>query len=45
MSLKNGSAQRDTIVILDGLAADDDADRELRGAAKRVADLLRRKAR
>jgi HEAT repeat protein len=45
MSLKNGSPQRDTIVILDGLAAADDADRELRAAAKRVADILRRKGR
>jgi HEAT repeat protein len=45
MSLKNGSSQRDTIVILDGLAGADDADRELRAAAKRVADILRRKGR
>jgi HEAT repeat protein len=45
MSLKNGSPQRDTIVILDGLAADDEADRELRAAAKRVADILRQKGR
>ena len=43
--LKNGSPQRDTIVILDGLAGDEEADRELRAAAKRVADLLRRKGR
>ena len=45
MCLKNGSPQRDTIVILDGLAADDEQDRELRAAAKRVAELLKRKAR
>jgi hypothetical protein len=45
MCLKNGSAQRDTIVILDGLAANDEADRELRAAAKRVSELLRKKAR
>ena len=45
MCLKNGSPQRDTIVILDGIAADDDADRELRAAAKRVAELLRKKGR
>jgi HEAT repeat protein len=44
-ALKNGSPQRDTIVILDGLAADDDADRDLRATAKRVADLLRKKSR
>jgi HEAT repeat protein len=43
--LKNGSPQRETVVILDGLAADDDEDRELRAAAKRVADLLRKKGR
>jgi HEAT repeats len=44
-SLKNGSPQRETIVILDGLAANDDADRELRATAKRVAELLRKKGR
>jgi hypothetical protein len=43
--LKNGSPQRDTIVILEGLAGDDDADRELRAAGKRVAELLRKKGR
>jgi hypothetical protein len=45
MSLKNGSPQRDTIVILESLAGDDEADRELRGAAKRVAELLKKKGR
>ena len=45
MVLKNGSPQRDTIVILEGLAGDDDADRELRGAAKRVAEQLKKKGR
>jgi HEAT repeat protein len=45
MSLKNGSPQRDTIVILEGLAGDDEADRELRAAAKRVAELLKKKGR
>jgi HEAT repeat protein len=43
--LKNGSPQRDTIVILDGLAGDDESDRELRAAAKRVAELLKKKGR
>ena len=43
--LKNGSPQRDTIVILESLAGNDEADRELRAAAKRVAELLKRKAR
>jgi HEAT repeat protein len=45
MVLRNGSTQRDTIVILEGLAGDDDADRELRAAAKRVAELLKKKGR
>jgi hypothetical protein len=44
-ALKNGSAQRDTIVILEGLAANDEEDRELRTAAGRVADLLKKKGR
>jgi HEAT repeat protein len=44
MSLRNGSPQRDTIGILAALADDDDADRELRAAAAKVAQLLRRKA-
>ena len=43
--LRNGSPQRDTIVILEGLAADEDEDRELRAIAKRVAELLRKKSR
>jgi HEAT repeat protein len=43
--LKNASPQRDSIVLLSGLAADDDQDRELRGVAKRVADLLTKKSR
>ena len=43
--LKNGSPQRDTIVILEGLAGDDESDRELRAAAKRVAELLKKKGR
>jgi HEAT repeat protein len=45
MCLKNGSPQRETIVILDGLAGDEDEDRELRAAAKRVSELLRKKGR
>ena len=43
--LRNGSPQRDTIVILDGLAGDDDEDRELRAAARRVSEGLRKKTR
>jgi HEAT repeat protein len=42
--LKNGSAQRDTIVLLEGLAADDGVDGELRRAAGSVAQGLKRKA-
>jgi HEAT repeat protein len=42
--LRNGSPQRDTIVLLNGLAEDDEQDEELRAAAKKVAGLLRRKA-
>ena len=42
--LKNGSPQRDTIVLLQGLADSDDEEQELRAAAKRVVDGLRRKA-
>jgi hypothetical protein len=43
--LKNGSPQRDTIVILEGLAANDDQDRELRATARRVVELLKKKSR
>lgn len=41
--LKNGSAQRETIVLLEGLAADDEADAELRRAATGVAQQLKRR--
>jgi HEAT repeat protein len=43
--LRNSSPQRDTIVLLDGLSGDDEQDRELRAAAKKVADVLRKKGR
>ena len=42
--LKNGSAPRDTIVLLEGLAADDDAGADLRKAAGSVAQGLKQKA-
>ena len=45
LCLKNGSPQRDTITILEGIAADDEQDRELREAARRVAGLLTKKSR
>jgi len=44
MALKNGSAQRDTIVLLEGLAVDDEADADLRRAAGGVAQGLKRKS-
>jgi hypothetical protein len=44
MALKNGSAQRETIVLLEGLSADDDADGDLRRAAGTIAHGLKRKA-
>ena len=42
--LKNGSPQRETIVLLEGLAQDDEADAELRRAAAGVAQQLKRKS-
>jgi len=44
MALKNGSAQRDTVVLLEGLSADDREDSDLRRAAGAVAQTLKRKA-
>ncbi len=44
VSLRNGSGARDTIAILSALAADDEAGTELREAAAKVAQSLRRKA-
>lgn len=41
--LRNGSPQRETIVLLDGLAADDEAEPELRQAAAKVSQTLKRK--
>ncbi len=43
LALKNGSPQRETIVLLEGLGSDDEAAPELRQAAARVALLLKRK--
>jgi len=43
LSLKNGSPQRDTIVLLEGIADDDEADAQLRKAAAGVAQQLKRK--
>jgi hypothetical protein len=42
--LRNGSPQRETVVLLNGLAEDDDQDGELRRAARAVAADLRKRA-
>ena len=42
--LKNGSPQRETILILNGLADDDEQDGELRKTAKAVATALQKRA-
>jgi hypothetical protein len=43
--LRNGSAHRDTIALLEGLAADDRQERELQDAAQKVAGALKKKGR
>jgi len=43
MSLKNGSPDRATIGLLEGMAQDDEADAQLRQAAAGVAQQLKRK--
>ena len=40
--LKNGSPQRETILLLNGLADDDEQDAELRKTARAVATALQR---
>ncbi|HZB35605.1 MAG TPA: hypothetical protein VE440_06010 [Gaiellaceae bacterium] len=45
LCLKNGSPNRDTIVMLEGIADDDEQPRELREASKRAAALLTKKGR
>ncbi len=45
LCLKNGSPQRDTILILASLGEREDEPRELRTSAAKVAELLRRKSR
>ena len=44
VTLRNGSPQRETIQILAALGQDDEQDRELREAAAKVAQALRKKA-
>jgi HEAT repeat protein len=41
--LNNGSPQRETILILSTIADDDEQDRELRAAARKVGEQLRKK--
>src|SRR5579862_9896360 len=43
LSLKNGSPQRDTIVLLEGIAGDDESDAQLRKAAAGVAQQLKKR--
>jgi len=42
--LRNGSPNRDTIVLLEGLSEDDRQERDLQQAAAKVAALLKRKS-
>ena len=42
--LRNGSPSRETITLLNGLADDDEADRELRDVSRKVAAQLKKKA-
>jgi HEAT repeat protein len=44
LCLRNGSPQRETIVLLTGIAEDDDQEQELRNAARTVAGDLRKRA-
>jgi hypothetical protein len=45
LCLKNGSPQRDTIVLLEGLAGDDEQDTAIRQSAEKVAALLKKRSR
>ena len=45
LALKNGSPQPDTLVLLEHIAASEEEDRELRAAAKRVGEALKKKSR
>ena len=44
LCLRNGSPQRETVVLLNGLAEDDEVDPELRNAARAAASELRKRA-
>lgn len=43
LCLNNGSPQRETILILSTLADDDEQDTELRSAARKIGETLRKK--
>ena len=43
LCLKNGSPQRETILLLNALADDEEQDRELRAAAGKIGETLRKK--
>jgi HEAT repeat protein len=45
IALKNGSAHADTVVLLEHIASSDEEDRELRAAATKTVDVLKKKAR
>jgi HEAT repeat protein len=45
LALKNGSPHADTVVLLEHIASADDEDGQLRTAASKVADELKKKAR
>jgi len=45
LCLKNGSPQRDTVVLLGGLATDEENDRDLRTTARTVAAALTQRSR
>jgi predicted outer membrane protein len=44
MCLRHGSPQRETIVLLNGLAEDDEQEAELRNAARTTAAELKKRA-
>ena len=44
VALRNGSPQRDTILILRGLAESDEEEQELKAVAARVAAALKKRA-
>jgi hypothetical protein len=43
LCLKNGSPQRETILLLGSIADDDEQERELRATARKIGEGLRKK--